>query len=97
VLLLPRHIPETGYWVTAASDWIGGNFSDKSQTVASDQIRVNGIGPVRVRKHMLGLVNITLIQIANQGPRQRFTTHQRSYSWAERQFPFRSEKRYPPP
>ncbi len=90
----PGQIPETGSRVTAAS---GGNFSDRFQTFASDQIRVNGTGPVRVRKNKLSLVSITLIQLANQGPGQRFATHQRSYSWAERRFAFRSEKRYPHP
>ena len=92
----PGQIPETGSRVTAAPDKTGGNFSDGFQTFASDQIRLNGTGPVRVRKLQLSFVNIILIQIANQGPRQRFTTHQRPYSWAECQFAFHPRKRYPP-
>jgi hypothetical protein len=73
----PGQIPEMGSRVTAAS---GGNFSEGLQTFAGDQIRENGTGPVRVRKNKFSPVSITLIQSANQGPRQCFATHQRSYS-----------------
>lgn len=86
-------MPETGSRVTADSDRTDGSFSDRFQTFASDQIRENGTGP-RVRMHKLSLVSITLIQITNQGSKQRFATQQ---TWAECKFAFRSEKQHPPP
>lgn len=92
---LPGQVPETGSRITSASDRTCENFSNEFQTF--DQIHVVGTGPVRVRKLQLSLINTMLIQIANQDPRRRFTTHQRPYSSAEYQFAFHPEKQYPPP
>ncbi len=63
--LSPEQIPEPGSRVTTLSD-TDGNFVHRFETFADDQIRVNGTGLVRVRERKLGLVEITLIQMANK-------------------------------
>ena len=93
--LSPGQVPALGPQKTGASDGSYGSPSYKFEAFVDAQIRINGSRLVRVSQRKFGPVDTILMQITNQGPRERPTAHQKPSFWTERQLPVHPKERYP--